>query len=573
MSGLPAVLAQAGELITPITGGAEGPTAGPVPTPSISWEALLPLLILGVGGLLLLTITSLVKGRIFRSFYAVYTIAVASAAMIAVLPLWGRVQGWPKLLWFDLEHDDGTGPFSAIGGALGIDGFSLFVTVVIAAAVVVAALFADDYLRRENLDGPEFYVLILLSAFGGVIMAMANDLIVLFIGLETLSIAVYVLTAMQLRRSQSQEAGVKYFVLGAFSSAFFLYGIAMLYGATGSTNFIEIKDFLAANVIVEDGLLLLGLAFLLVGLGFKVAAVPFHSWSPDAYDGAPTPAVVYMAAAVKAAAFAGIVRVFMLTFSTALNDWKPLVMGLAVLSMVGGAALAIVQTNVKRMLAYSSINHAGFILVAVATGTQAGVTAILFYLAAYTFMVGGSFGVATLVGRRGDNHHGLADYRGLAHTNPVLALVFAVLLLAQAGIPFTSGFFAKFTVIGAAVDAEEVWLAIVAMVTAVIAAFLYLRIVAAMYMSGGEHGDEEADVAPIDGQAGEAGPVRVPAAAAVGLALCLGVTLLAGILPSLVLDPARDGRPALVREPVAIEAVTDAGTGADGLPTGSASGS
>jgi NADH-quinone oxidoreductase subunit N len=557
MIGLPALIAQTGELVTPVTGGADGPVAGPVPTPSIAWDALLPLLILGVGGLVLLTITSLVKGRIFRSFYALYTIAVASAAMVAVLPLWARVQGWPELLWFDLDHREGTGPFSTAAGAVGIDGFSLFVTATIAAAVVLAALFADDYLRREDLDGPEFYVLVLLSAFGGVIMAMANDLIVLFLGLETLSIAVYVLTAMHLRRAQSQEAGMKYFVLGAFSSAFFLYGVAMLYGATGSTNFIEIKDFLASNLIVEDGLLLLGLAFLLVGLGFKVAAMPFHSWSPDAYDGAPTPAVVYMAAAVKAAAFAGIVRVFMLTFSTSINDWKPLIFGLAVLSMVGGALLAIVQTNVKRMLAYSSINHAGFILVAVSTGSDEGVTAVLFYLAAYTFMVGGSFGVATLVGRKGDNRHGLGDYRGLAHTNPVLAIVFAVLLLAQAGIPFTSGFFAKFVVIGAAVDAEEVWLALIAMVTAVIAAFLYLRVVAAMYMSGTDQGDDASVVAPR---------IEVPAGAALGLAICFVVTLAVGIVPSIVLDPAEKGQPALVREPVAAAPSPEVGVGTDELP-------
>jgi NADH-quinone oxidoreductase subunit N len=559
MIGLPTLIAQTGELVTPLTGGADGPVAGPVPTPSIAWDALIPLLILGVGGLVLLTITSLVKGRIFRSFYALYTIVIASAAIVAVLPLWARVQGWTELLWFDLEHSDGTGPFSTAAGAVGVDGFSLFVTAVIAAAVIVAALFADDYLRREDLDGPEFYVLILLSAFGGVIMAMANDLIVLFLGLETLSIAVYVLTAMHLRRAQSQEAGMKYFVLGAFSSAFFLYGIAMLYGATGSTNFVEIKDFLAANLIVEDGLLLLGLAFLLVGLGFKVAAMPFHSWSPDAYDGAPTPAVVYMAAAVKAAAFAGIVRVFMLTFSTSINDWRPLIFGLAVLSMVGGALLAIVQTNVKRMLAYSSINHAGFILVAVSTGTDEGVTAVLFYLAAYTFMVGGSFGVATLVGRKGDNRHGLADYRGLAHTNPVLAIVFAVLLLAQAGIPFTSGFFAKFTVIAAAVDAKEAWLAIIAMLSAVIAAFLYLRVVAAMYMSGTEQGDETSAIARHD-------RIDVPAGAAVGLAVCFVVTLAVGIVPSIVLDPAEKGQPALVREPAAAAPNPAVGVGPDGLP-------
>lgn len=534
------LLAQSEGLLGAMTaGGSSAPAAGPVPTPSVEWWALLPALTLGVGALVLITLTSLLKGRLFRGFHALYTIVIAAAAMLAALPVWARVQGWPRLLWIDLDHSDGVGAFSALGGMIGVDGFGLFITVVIAATVAVTALFADHYLRREDLEGPEFYVLMLLSAFGGVVMAMANDLIVLFLGLETLSIAVYVLTAMHLRRAQSQEAGFKYFMLGAFSSAFFLYGIALLYGATGSTNFIEIKNFLAANVVVRDGLLLLGMAMLLVGLAFKVAAVPFHAWSPDAYDGAPTAAVVYMAAAVKAAAFAGIARVFVLTLSTQINDWRPLIYGLAVLSMLGGSLLAIVQSNVKRMLAYSSINHAGFMLVAVSAGTPLGVRAVLFYLAAYAFMVAGSFGVATLVGRRGDDRHWLADYRGLSHTNPLLALIFSILLLAQAGVPFTSGFFAKFSAITAAIDAGETWLAVVAMVTAVIAAFLYLRVVVAMYMAGGERGEERPSSTPV----------HVPRTAAVGLAICFGVTMAAGIAPSPLYDAAGRASLQLVEEP------------------------
>ncbi len=389
-------------------------TASTVQTPSIEWFALLPLIILAVGALVLLTVASLARGRLFRGFYALYTIAISGAAIIASLPVWARVQGWSEIWGITLTNPSGVGPFSTVGGAVGIDGFSIFVTVVICSAVIVGALAADGYLRRERLDGPEFYVLMLLSATGGVIMAMANDLIVLFLGLETLSIAVYVLTAMQLRRAESQEGGLKYFILGAFSSAFFLYGIALLYGATGSTNLITIKSFMAANIPIDNGLLLLGLALLLVGFGFKVAAMPFHAWSPDAYDGAPTPAVVYMAAGVKAAAFAGLVRVFMLTFSNYAADWQPIVYALAVLSMVGGALVAIVQTNVKRMMAYSSISHAGFILVAVEAASGRGIQAVLFYLAAYTFMIAGTFTVITVIGRTGDGRHQLTDYRGLA---------------------------------------------------------------------------------------------------------------------------------------------------------------
>jgi NADH-quinone oxidoreductase subunit N len=517
------------------------PTVDQVPTPSIEWIGLLPVIILAVGALVLLTITSLLRGHLFRGFYALYTIVIATTALISVFPVWARVQGWSQLWWIDLQHPDGAGPFSTIGGAVAVDGFGLFITVLLCASVIIAALLADSYLRREGLEGPEFYVLMLLSATGGVIMAMSNDLIVLFLGLETLSIAVYVLTAMHLRRAQAQEGALKYFVLGSFSSAFFLYGIALIYGATGSTNFIQIREYMAANVPVHIGLLLLGLVMLLVGLGFKVAAVPFHAWSPDAYDGAPTPAVVYMAAGVKAAAFAGIVRVFMVVFSNYAADWQPVVYTLAILSMVGGALLGIVQSNVKRMLAYSSINHAGFILIAVEAASARGIEAVLFYLAAYTFMIAGTFAIVTVIGRKGDRRHQLSDYRGLARANPVLALVMAVLLLAQAGVPFTSGFFAKFYAITAAVDAGSWPLALVAMVTAVIAAFLYLRIVVAMYMSDPEHADPTPPVAL------EGGPVTVPLAAWIGIGACFVITLFVGIVPSSVLDPARDARPAVVQ--------------------------
>ena len=444
-----------------------------------------------------------------------------------------------SILWFHLNHAQ-TGPFSTVGGAVGVDGFSLFITIVLCAAVAMAALFANAYLRREDMEGPEFYVLMLISASGGVMMAMANDLIVLFIGLETLSLAVYVLAGMHLRRVQSQESGIKYFVLGAFSSAFFLYGIAMIYGATGSTNLIDIKDFMAGVVPVQNGFLLLGLALLLVGLAFKVAAVPFHAWSPDVYDGAPTPAVAWMASGVKAAAFAGLVRIFVLTFSNYGATWRPIIYVLAILSMVVGASLAIVQSNVKRMLAYSSISHAGFMLMALQASSTEGTAAIAFYVAVYTFMVAGSFGVATIVGRRGDGHHSLGDYKGLSRSNPVLAAAFTVLLLAQAGVPFTSGFFAKFCAITAAVNAHSTPLAVIAMVSAVISAFLYLRLIVAMFMSGGDDGAD----APLPDAASR---LHVPVSATIGLAVCVLVTVGIGLQPDLLVNQARNATPALVQ--------------------------
>lgn len=506
--------------------------------PSIDWLALLPMLILLVGGLLTLTFSSFLKKREPKGLFTWTTVAIAVAAAISVVPTWARVQGWNSVLWWNLDQTN-TGPFSTAGGAVGIDGFSLFITVVLCAGVVLAALLADGFLRRESMTGPEFYVLLLLSAVGGVIMAMSNDLIVLFIGLETLSIAVYVLAGMNLRRVQSQESGLKYFVLGAFSSAFLLYGIAMLYGATGSTNFVDIREFMSAVVPIHNGLLLLGLVLVLVGLAFKISAVPFHAWSPDVYDGAPTPATAWMASGVKAAAVAGLVRVFMLTFSNYASTWKPIVYVLAILSMVLGAALAIVQSNVKRMLAYSSISHAGFILMAIEANTANGISAAAFYVAVYTFMVAGSFGVATIVGRKGDGNHQLSDYKGLVRSNPWLAGSFIVMLLAQAGVPFTAGFFAKFLAITAAADAHAVPLAIIAMVSAVISAFLYLRIIVAMFMSGGDDGTEDV----ID----RSNRLRVPFAAGLAIGICVVVTIGYGLLPDLLLKPARNATPAAVQ--------------------------
>jgi NADH-quinone oxidoreductase subunit N len=356
-------------------------------------------------------------------------------------------------------------------------------------------------------------------------MAMANDLVVLFLGLEVLSIALYVLAGYHLRRAESSESALKYFVLGAFSSAFLLYGIALVYGATGSTNLGAIAEFLEGNVLTEDGLLLAGFALLLVGLGFKVAAVPFHVWTPDVYQGAPTPVTAFMASASKAAGFAGILRVFVSTFGLYEDDWRPVLFVLATLTLLVGSVLAIVQDDVKRMLAYSSISHAGFVLVGVQAASDRGVSGALFYLLAYTFMVVGSFGVVTLVARRGDDDHGLATYRGLATRRPMLAFAFTVFLLAQAGVPFTSGFLAKFYVIGAAVDADSYALAILAMLAAAVSAYLYLRIVVTMYMSG-EEGEEPAARERI----------RVPALARVSLAVALVVTVLFGLLPGPAVD-------------------------------------
>lgn len=501
-----------------------------IPTPDVQWTAVAPALVLGLGAILLLTLTSLGSTGEPKRVSTLWTVVVAVVAMLAAVPQWAQVQGWDDQRWID---DGFNSAFSAIGGAIVVDGFSVLVTIVICVCVALVALLADEFIEREGFAGPEFHSLVLLAATGAVLMASANDLIVLFLGIETLSIGAYVLAAMNLKRIQSQEAGFKYFVLGAFSSAFLLYGIALVYGATGSTRLTGIAGFLTRNYLAEETLLLAGIGLMVVGFAFKVAAAPFHLWAPDVYDGAPSPVVSFMASVVKVASFAAMTRVLLLGFGAFGMDWVPVVQVLAAASMVVGALLAIVQTNVKRMLAYSSINHTGFILMGLAAAPTAGADGLLFYLFAYALLVIGSFGVVTLVGRLGDSHHDLDDYRGLSAGSPVLASLFTVFLLAQAGVPLTSGFFAKFSMIVAAADARTWWLAVVAMLSAVVAAFLYLRIVVAMWLSS--------DSDPVE--------IDVPFTTSIALWAVLVATVALGVFPSILLDVAERAVPVLVASP------------------------
>jgi NADH-quinone oxidoreductase subunit N len=435
------------------------------------------------------------------------------------------------VLWDDVTDN---GPKTLIGGALSFDTFAEFVTIAICAAVVLVTLTSDDYLRREGLDGPEIYALFLVAATGAVVMASANDLIVLFIGLETMSLGFYVLAASYRRKEGSAEAGMKYFVLGGFSSAFLLYGIALVYGATGSTNLTKMVDAVTNRVPVErnDALVLAGVALLLVGLGFKVAAVPFHVWTPDVYQGAPTPVTAFMASVGKVAAFGALLRVFVVGLPAFRDDWRPAIWILAVLSLVAGSFLAVVQTDVKRMLAYSSISHAGFILVGVEaaahrageTDSGLGVPSALVYLLAYAVMVAGTFGVVALIARQGDRRTDLDAFRGLGRQRPTLALALTVFLVAQAGVPFTSGFIAKFGVIRAGVDEHSYALAIIAMVSSVVAAFIYLRIMVYVWMD--------------DPAADDTTPVRIPFSAGLAIFAAAAFTLFVGIVPGWLLDAA-----------------------------------
>ncbi len=500
--------------------------ASTITTPDIAWVALLPLLILCGASIFLLTVASIAPKDLPSSFYAVYTGLAALASLISAIPLWVRVQ------------DNERGPFSTIAGGFSVDGFSLIITFLILVSVVLVACLASEYLINEGISGPEPFVLIMLSASGGITMAGASDLIVLFLGIEVLSIAAYVLAAMDMRRVQSQEAGMKYFILGAFASGFLLYGMALIYGATGSTSLVAIRDFLESTELTNDALLLAGISMVLIGLGFKVATVPFHFWTPDVYQGSPTPFVAFMASAVKAAGFAALIRVFYGAFASYQTDWKPIIYGLAIATLVVGSFMAIVQTDVKRLLAYSSISHAGYILVGFQSGSENGVISVSFYLITYAFMVLGSFAVVSIVGGLNGGQPTLDDFEGLSNRRPILAAVFTIFLLGQAGIPLTTGFFAKFYVIEAAIEARSYGLAISAMVTAVIAAFLYLKILVKMWMTG----ETESD--PISNRQARANiPIRIQ----VGFVLLIsgGFTLIFGIWPHPIVELARDALPIL----------------------------
>ena len=442
-----------------------------IAVPPIRWLAIMPPVIMIGGAVLLLALASLVARPLRVAVSTVATVAISGGALGVAIWQWTDVQ----------DH----GAHTYIKQAVVMDGFSVFVMILVSIAMLLTALVADGYLRREGVQGAEFHVLAMVSASGAMLMAMANDLIIVFLGLEILSIALYVLTAFNYRRASSGEAALKYFILGGFSSAIFVYGIALTYGATGSTNLTQIADFLSKNVVLSNGLLLAGLALLLVGFAFKVAAVPFHMWTPDVYQGAPSPVTGFMAAVAKAGAFAAMLRVLFSAMGVVTTDWRPIVYALAVLSLVLGAFVALRQRDVKRMLAYSSINHAGFILLGVAAGTARGASAALYYLFAYMLMTIGSFAIVTLLGRAGDGDHDLSRYRGLAGRQPLVALAFAVLLLAQAGAPFTTGLWAKVQVVFAAIDAGYVPLGAIAMVTAVVAAYFYLRVAVLMYAGGG----------------------------------------------------------------------------------------
>ena len=380
----------------------------------------------------------------------------------------------------------GLAGWTASSGPVAVDGFRWATDVVLLLATVITIGLSKDYNEREGITAPEAHVLVLFATVGMMIMAASRDLMVLFLGLETMSVSIYVLVGLNRRSARSAEGALKYFLLGAFSTAFLLYGIALVYGATGSTNLSIIGGRIGALSLGDSPMLLVGVALLLVGFAFKIAAAPFHMWAPDVYEGAPTPITAYMAAAVKAAAFAAFLRVWIEAFGHIYTAWHDALWWLAALTMFVGNLVALQQRNLKRMLAYSSIGHTGFLLVAITAATSQAASALLFYLFAYTLATMGAFAVIISLGTGDNARERVEDYHGLWQERPGLAIAMTVFMLAMLGFPVFGGmgFFAKWYVLQAAIDAAapQVRLAVMLVLATTISAGYYLYVVMVMFM-------------------------------------------------------------------------------------------
>ena len=427
---------------------------------------LLPEIVLAVGAMVVLLVDIGRRSRGSAGPLAGLTVVILLLGLGSTLFLWGRP------------------PAEYLGAAVS-DGFALSVRLVVLIASLFGALLSRDYLPTIERRSGEYYSLLLLAATGMMLMGTATNLIVLFIALEIFSLALYILSGFYRESARSIEAAMKYFLLGAFASTFFAYGAALLYGAGGSVNYVRIHEVLVAGT-GNPSLVLPGIALLIVGFGFKVSLVPFHMWTPDVYQGAPTPITGFMSIGTKAAAFAGFMRVMMTALPSLYDQWAMPLAVLAALTMTVGNLTALRQSSVKRMLAYSSIAHAGNILVALVAGSAAGSSAALFYLFVYAFMNAGAFAVIIALERTGEGDVEQSRFAGMAEQYPALALAMAVFMFSLSGIPPLAGFFGKFLVFKAAVEAGWSWLVVIAVLNSAISAYYYLRVVVALYFTAAE---------------------------------------------------------------------------------------
>ncbi len=444
--------------------------------------------------------------------------------LAGMLSLAGLVAALAVILWFWIADVRPAG----LPGMIAVDAFRYATSAVFLIGAIAAVALSLGYLRRERLLVPEYYVLILLATLGMMFMGGGADLVVIFLGLELMSIAVYVLAGVNRRSIFAAEAALKYFLLGGFASGFLLYGIALLYGVTGTTNLTMLYLQITGLGLESNLMLLLGIGLLLIGFGFKVAAVPFHMWTPDVYDGAPTPVTAFMAAAVKAAGFAALIRVLLHALAPSHAVWGEAVWWLAAITMAVGNLVALAQRHLKRMLAYSSIGHAGYLLAAVVSGTALGAAAFLYYIVAYTVMTVGAFAVLMAAGTDDERSVAIDDLAGMAQRRPWLAFAMAVFMLSLLGFPGTAGFIGKWFILSSVIDGGEAALAIVLVVASVVSAGYYLPVVMMMYMKPPVSADAHASVG-------------LPGAGRLVVAVAAAALLVFGFWPNRALDLARDG--------------------------------
>ena len=472
----------------------------------VNFKIIMPEIILAAFGLLVLLLGVFPSSRGETDRLGYVSLVGVILALIFSVPLFGNVQ-------------------SGFSGMVVADNYAVFFKVVFGIICLLTILISIGYTRQQGIGTGEYYVLVLFSTVGMMLMAAGTNLLTIFLGLETMSISIYVLAGIKRTDPRSVESAMKYFILGAFATGFFLYGVALVYGATGSFNLKEIASFLSASGSAgRTPLVIIGIGLLTIGFGFKVATVPFHMWTPDVYEGAPTSITAFMATGIKAAAFAGLVRVFYSALGVFQPDWIAIMWLLSVATMTVGNIVAISQSNIKRMLAYSSIAHAGYILVAFTAGNELGTSSILYYLLAYAFMNIGAFAIVILLGRKGEENTLISDYAGIGFKYPLLAASMTIFMLSMAGIPPLAGFMGKFYIFSAAVKAKLYWLAIIGVLNSALSVYYYLRVTVVMYFREAERDMTGLAFSP---------------AGVIGVIIAVAGVLYLGIFPSSVLALAR----------------------------------
>lgn len=476
--------------------------------PAINFAAIMPETILSIVAMVLLLLNVFVPGE--QKAYLAYLSFIG-----IVVAFFSVVSGWDAPLALQ----------EGFNGSVLQDNFSLFFKAIFLVSAGLAVLISDHYMVKEECNHGELYPLILFATAGMMLMASGTDLMTIFLGLEVLSVSLYVLAGFNRSDIKSNEAGLKYFLLGAFSTGFLLYGMALTYGATGTTKIAKIAAVAAMDgALAGNPMFVVGMLLMAVGFSFKIAAAPFHMWTPDVYEGAPTPMTAFMSAGPKAAGFAAFIRVLVVAMPTLKADWSDLLWILAVLTMTVGNIIALSQNNIKRMLAYSSIAHAGYALVGFTAGNGEGTAGILFYMLSYAFMNIGAFAIIILVGKKGEPNNNVEDYAGFGVKHPVLAMIMALFLFSLAGMPPTAGFVGKFYLFSAALKSGYVWLVVIGVLNSAASVYYYLRVMVYMYMKD-----------PVE----EFDWMKLSPAILASIAISVVGVIVPGVVPSIILQLAQ----------------------------------